>query len=115
MNEHPAPDPELLLARIERRTELPAPEPALALEGEFDLRGKSKLRALACGRFAVVAVVLIVFIIVAGRVLIEYGRAARERAQRKAPPSCAHASTGSGHVTTDAASGLDAASRVRWR
>jgi len=81
MNEHPRPVPAPTvaeLARIERRTELPAPGPALALEAEL---GKSKLRALACSPLAIVAVVLIVLIIMTGKVLIAW----HEGAQREVP------------------------------
>lgn len=60
--------------RIERRTELPAPEPALSFDGQLDLRGvSSKVRADARSPLAVVAVVLIVLFIVAGAVLIARG------------------------------------------
>lgn len=77
------------MARVERRAELPAPGPALAIEGELDLRGKSKLRALACSPLAIVAVVLIVLIIVAGKVLIAWHDGAqREDPQRPASGRC---------------------------
>jgi hypothetical protein len=63
--------------------------PALALEGELDLRGKSKLRALACSPLAIIAVVLIVLIIVAGKVLIAWHDGAqREDLRRPASGRC---------------------------
>jgi hypothetical protein len=73
--------PELSFVRIGRRAEPPAPEAALAFEGEIDLRGKSKLRALACSPLAIVAVLLIVLIIVTGKVLIAW----HDGVQREVP------------------------------
>lgn len=84
------PEPELSLAHIERRTEPVAPGPALAFEGELDLRrGTSKLRALACSPLAIVAVVLIVLIIVTGKVLIARSEALpREEPRRDGVGRC---------------------------
>jgi hypothetical protein len=91
MDPHPPepPEPALSFARVEHRIERPAPGPALALEGELDLRGKSKLRALASSPLAIIAVVLIVLIIVAGKVLIAWHDSAqREDPRRPASGRC---------------------------
>jgi len=73
------------LPRIEGRTEPHAPVappmPSLALEAEH---GKSKLRAFALSRFSIGALVLIVLIIVAGKVLIaRSGGTSRENPHRE--------------------------------
>jgi len=81
---HP-PEPALSIARAE----LPAPAPALAIEGELNLRGTSKLRALACSPLAIIAVVVIVLIVVTGKVLIAWHDGAqREDLRRPASGRC---------------------------
>ena len=66
-----------------------APRPTLALQGELDLRGKSKLRTVAYSPLAIIAVVLIVLIIVAGKVLIAWPDGAqREDSRRPASGRC---------------------------
>jgi hypothetical protein len=87
VNEHPRPKPaqtstvtELIelrrveFSRIEGRTEPSAPEPALSFDGQLEVRGvSSKIRADARSPLAIVAVVLIVLIFVAGAVLVARG------------------------------------------
>jgi len=53
------------------------PEPALSFECQLDLRGANKVSACARTSIAVVAIVLIVFFIVAGVVLVARGEGSR--------------------------------------
>lgn len=79
----------VVLRAGQRQMRISGDGPALALEGELDLRGKSKLRALACSPLAIIAVVLIVLIIVAGKVLIAWHDGAqREDLRRPASGRC---------------------------
>lgn len=66
------------LRRIEGRTEPSSPEPALLFDGHFKLPGvSSNIRADVRSPLAIIALVSIVLIIVAGGVLVARGAARR--------------------------------------